>query len=199
LLQEYQSGSGRQAEELMDRESALKAIQENVKNENLIKHMLATEAIMRALARRFNENEDEWGLTGLLHDIDIELTHADLKVHSKPGAEMAKQLGANEAICRAILVHNEAHGEPCMSLMDKALFCADPLTGLITAGALVRPDKKLAGVEAKSIRKRFKEERFAAGANREQIAKCSEIGLELDAFIELGLAAMKGVAADLGL
>jgi len=199
LLQEYQSGSGRQAEELMDRETALKAIQENVKNENLIKHMLATEAIMRALARRFNENEDEWGLAGLLHDIDVELTHADLKVHSKPGAEMAKQLGASEAVCHAILVHNEAHGEPCMSLMDKALFCADPLTGLITAGALVRPDKKLASVEAKSIRKRFKEERFAAGANREQIAKCSDIGLELDAFIELGLAAMKGVAADLGL
>jgi putative nucleotidyltransferase with HDIG domain len=199
LLQKYQSGSGCQAEELMDREAALKAIRENVKNENLIKHMLATEAIMRALARRFNENEDEWGLAGLLHDIDVELTHADLKVHSKPGAQMAKQLGAGEAICRAILVHNEAHGEPCMSLMDKALFCADPLTGLITAGALVRPDKKLASVEAKSIRKRFKEERFAAGANREQIAKCSDIGLELDAFIELGLEAMKGVAGDLGL
>jgi putative nucleotidyltransferase with HDIG domain len=199
LLQKYESGSGRQAEELMDREAALKAIQENVKNENLIKHMLATEAIMRALARRFNENEDEWGLAGLLHDIDVELTHADLKVHSKPGAEMAKQLGASEAACRAILVHNEAHGEPCMSLIDKALFCADPLTGLITAGALVRPDKKLASVEAKSIRKRFKEERFAAGANRAQIAKCSDIGLELDAFIELGLEAMKGVAGDLGL
>ena len=145
------------------------------------------------------ENEDEWGLAGLLHDIDVELTHGDLKVHSKPGAEMAKQLGAGEAVCHAILVHNEAHGEPCMSLMDKALFCADPLTGLITAGALIRPDKKLASVEAKSIRKRFKEERFAAGANREQIAKCSDIGLELDAFIELGLEAMKGVAGDLGL
>jgi putative nucleotidyltransferase with HDIG domain len=103
----------------MDREAALKAIRENVKNENLIKHMLATKAIMRALARRFNENEDEWGLAGLLHDIDVELTHADLKVHSKPGAEMAKQLGASEALCHAILVHNEAHGEPCMSLMDK--------------------------------------------------------------------------------
>jgi putative nucleotidyltransferase with HDIG domain len=199
LLQKYQNGSGCQAEELMDRETALKAIRENVKNENLIKHMLATEAIMRALARRFNENEDEWGLAGLLHDIDVELTNADLKVHSKPGAQMAKQLGAGEAVCHAILVHNEAHGEPCMLLMDKALFCADPLTGLITAGALIRPDKKLASVEAKSIRKRFKEERFAVGAHREQIAKCSDIGLELDAFIELGLEAMKGVAADLGL
>jgi len=183
----------------MDREAALKAIRENVKNENLIKHMLAVEAIMRALARRFDENEDEWGLAGLLHDIDIDLTNADLTVHSKPGAEMAKQLGASETVCHAILVHNEAHGVPCVSLMDKALFCADPLTGLITAGALVRPDKKLAGVEAKSIRKRFKEARFAAGANRQQIAKCSDIGLELDAFIELGLEAMKSVAGDLGL
>jgi len=183
----------------MDRETALKAIRENVKNENLIKHMIATEAIMRALGQRFNENEEEWGLAGLLHDIDVELTNADLAVHSKPAAEMAKQLGANDAMCHAILVHNEAHGVPCESLMDKALFCADPLTGLIIAGALVRPDKKLAGVEAKSIRKRFKEERFAAGANRAQIAKCSDIGLELDAFIELGLNAMKGVAEDLGL
>ena len=183
----------------MYRETALKAIRENVTNENLIKHMLAAEAIMRALARRFNENEDEWGLAGLLHDIDVEVTNADLTVHSKPGAQMAKQLGASEPVCHAILVHNEAHGVPCMSLMDKALFCADPLTGLITAVALVRPDKKLASVEAKSIRKRFKENRFAAGANRAQIVKCSDIGLELDAFIELGLTAMKGVAGDLGL
>jgi putative nucleotidyltransferase with HDIG domain len=183
----------------MNREEALKAIRENVKNENLVKHMIATEAIMRALARKFGENEEEWALAGLLHDIDVELTNADLKVHSKPGAEMAKKLGASDAACHAILAHNEAHGEPCISLMDKALFCADPLTGLITAGALVRPDKKLASVEAKSIRKRFKEKSFAAGANREQIAKCSDIGLELDAFIELGLDAMKGMAGELGL
>jgi putative nucleotidyltransferase with HDIG domain len=183
----------------MNREEALKAIRENVKNENLVKHMIATEAIMRALARKFGKNEEEWALAGLLHDIDVELTNADLKVHSKPGAEMAKKLGASDAACHAILAHNEAHGEPCISLMDKALFCADPLTGLITAGALVRPDKKLASVEAKSIRKRFKEKSFAAGANREQIAKCSDIGLELDAFIELGLDAMKGMAGELGL
>ncbi|MBN1365995.1 MAG: HDIG domain-containing protein [Syntrophaceae bacterium] len=183
----------------MDRETALKAIKENVKNENLIKHMFATEAIMRALARQLNEDEDEWGLAGLLHDIDIELTNADLSIHSKPGAQMAKEMGASETVCHAILVHNKAHGEPCVSLMDKALFCTDPLTGLITAAALVRPDKKLAGVEAKSVRKRFKEERFAAGANREQISKCSEIGLELDEFIALGLDTMKSVAKDLGL
>ena len=183
----------------MEREAALKAVQENVKTENLIKHMLATEAIMRALALRFNENEEEWGLAGLLHDIDIDLTNADMKIHGKPGAQMARDLGASDAICHAVLAHNQMLGEPLVTLLDKALFCTDPLTGLITAAALVRPDKKLAYVEAKSIRKRFKEERFAAGANRAQIASCSEIGLELDDFIALGLDAMKDVAQDLGL
>ena len=183
----------------MNREDALKAIRENVKNENLIKHMIATEAIMRTLAQRFGENEDEWALAGLLHDIDVELTNSDLKIHSKPAAEMAKKLGATDAACHAILTHNEAHGIACESKMDKALFCADPLTGLITAGALVRPEKKLAFVEAKSIRKRFKEKSFAAGANREQIAKCADIGLNLDTFIEIGLKAMQGVAGELWL
>ncbi len=183
----------------MNREDALTAIRENVKNENLIKHMIATEAIMRALAKRLGENEEEWAMAGLLHDIDVELTNSDLKIHSKPAAEMAKKLGATDAACHAILTHNEAHGIACESKMDKALFCADPLTGLITAGALVRPEKKLAFVEAKSIRKRFKEKSFAAGANREQMAKCVDIGLDLDTFINIGLAAMKGVAGELGL
>ena len=183
----------------MNRAEALIAVRQNIKNENLVKHMLATEAIMRALARRFGENEEEWGLAGLLHDIDLGIVGDDMTTHSKRGAEMAKQLGASDAICHAILCHNEAHGEPFQTLMDKALFCVDPLTGLITAGALVRPDKKLAGLEAKSIRKRFKEKSFAAGANREQIGKCSQIGLELDDFIVLGLEAMKSVSDSLGL
>ena len=184
---------------MMNREEALKAVRQNIKNENLVRHMLATEAIMRSLAKRFGENEKEWGLAGLLHDIDLEVIGNDMNVHSRRSAEMAKQLGANDAICHAILCHNEAHGEPFQTLMDKALFCTDPLTGLITAGAVVRPEKKLAFVEAKSIRKRFKEKSFAAGANREQIAKCSEIGMELDDFIALGLEAMKSVADSLGL
>jgi putative nucleotidyltransferase with HDIG domain len=183
----------------MNRESALQSVRQNIKNENLVRHMLAAEAIMRALARRFGENEDEWGLAGLLHDIDLELIADELSAHSKRSAEMAKQLGAGDTVCHAILCHNEAHGEPFQTLMDKALFCADPLTGLITAAALVRPEKKLSFVEAKSVRKRFKEKTFAAGANREQIAKCSELGLELDDFIALGLAAMQGAAGNLGL
>jgi putative nucleotidyltransferase with HDIG domain len=183
----------------MRREEALNSVEANVENRNLIKHMLATEAIMRALARHFGEDEDEWGLTGLLHDIDVELTGGDMSTHSKLGADLAWEMGAGEDIVHAILCHNEAHGISRETMLDKALFCADPITGLITAAALVRPDKKLAGVEVKSIKKRFKEKSFAAGAKREQIATCSELGLELDEFIALSLEAMKGVSEDLGL
>jgi len=183
----------------MERQEVLDSIKVNVENENLIKHMLATEAIMCALARHLGEDEQEWGLTGLLHDIDVELTEGDMNSHSKLGADLARDLGASEAMANAILRHNAAHGVPCETRLDKALFCADPLTGLITAAALVRPDKELAGVEAKSVRKRFKEKSFAAGANREQIASCSELELELDDFIEMGLEAMKGIAPSLGL
>jgi len=183
----------------MNREDALDSVKANVENENLIKHMLATEAILRTLARRFGENEREWGLTGLLHDIDVELTEGDMSSHSKLGSDLARDLGASEEIAHAILCHNAAHDIPLETNLDRALFCADPLTGLITAAALVRPDKKLAGVEARSVKKRFKEKSFAAGANREQIARCSELGLELDEFIELGLEAMQGIAGNLGL
>ena len=183
----------------MTRKEALDSIKANVENENLIKHMLATEAIMRALAKRLGEDEEEWGFTGLLHDIDMELTEGDMNTHSKLGADLARELGASEAMAHAILCHNEAHGIPRETKLDKALFCADPLTGLITAAALVRPDKKLAGLEAESVIKRFKEKSFAAGADRQQISLCSGIGLELGEFIKLGVEAMQGIAAGLGL
>jgi len=183
----------------MEREEALESIKDNVNNKNMVKHMLATEAIMRALARRLGEDEEEWGLTGLLHDIDVELTEGDMKTHSKLGADLARELEADEAMAHAILCHNEMHGIPRETALDKALFCADPLTGLIIAATLVLSDKKLAGLDASSVKKRFKEKAFAAGANRQHISQCSEIGLELDEFIGLGVKAMKETAADLGL
>ena len=183
----------------MTREEALNSIKANVENKNLIKHMLAAEAIMRVLAKRLGEDEEEWGLTGLLHDIDMELTEGNMNTHSKLGADLARELGVNEAVVHAILCHNEAHGVPRETNLDKALFCVDPLTGLITTAALVRPDKKLAGLEAKSVIKKFKQKGFAAGVNRQQITQCSEIGIEFDQFIELGLEAMKGIAEELGL
>ncbi len=183
----------------MTREEALSSVKANVENENLIKHMLATEAIMRDLARRLGEDEEEWGLAGLLHDIDVELTQGDMHTHSKLGADLARELGASEAVVHAILYHNEAHGIPRETKLDEALFCVDPLTGLITTAALVRPDKKLASLEAKSVIKKFKQKGFAAGVNRQQITRCNEIGIEFDQFIELGLMAMQTIAADLGL
>lgn len=183
----------------MTRDEALASIEANIENQNLIRHMLATEAIMRALAVRLGEDEEEWGLTGLLHDIDVELTQDDPSTHSKLGADLARELGASEEMARAILTHNEAHGIPRENLLDKALYCADPLTGLITASALIRPDKKLAGLTVKSLKKRFKGKRFAAGANREQIGLCKEIGIDLEEFLKMGLEAMQGIAEELGL
>ena len=181
-----------------NRNEILDSIHDNVQDKNMIRHMLATEAIMRALAKKLGENEEEWGITGLMHDIDIELVEGDMHSHSKLGADIAQELGANETMAHAILCHNEAHGTPRETTLDKALFCADPLSGLITAAALVRPDK-LSGLTAKSVMKRFREKSFAAGVNREQLTQCREIGLDLEEFISLGIEAMKGIAAELGL
>ncbi len=183
----------------MIRKEALSSVKANVGKENLVKHMLATEAIMRALAKQLGEGTEEWGLTGLLYDIDMELTEGNMSSHSMLGADLAREMGASEAMAHAILCHNPAHGIPLETKLDKALFCADPLAGLITAAALVRPDKKLAGLEAESVIEKFKQKDFAAGVDRQQISQCSELGLELDEFIKLGLEAMQGIADDLGL
>jgi len=179
-----------------NREEILDSIHGNVQDKNMIRHMLATEAIMRALAKKLGEDEEEWGITGLIHDIDVELVEGDMRSHSKLGADIARELGANETMVHAILCHNEAHGVPRETKLDKALFCADPLSGLITAAALVRPDK-LNGLTTKSVMKRFREKSFAAGVNREQVAQCQEIGLELEEFISLGIKAMQGIASEL--
>jgi len=181
-----------------DREEMLGSIHVNVQDRNMIKHMLATEAIMRALARKLGEDEEEWGITGLIHDIDVELVEGDMSSHSKLGADIAQELGASETMVHAILCHNEAHGVPQETKLDKALFCADPLSGFITAVALVRPDK-LSGLTSKSVMKRFRTKSFAAGVNREQVAQCQEIGLDLEEFISLGIEAMKGIASELEL
>jgi putative nucleotidyltransferase with HDIG domain len=182
----------------LNRDEILDSIHGNVQDKNLIKHMLATEAIMRALARKLGEDEEEWGLTGLIHDIDMELVEGDMSSHSRLGADIAQEFGASAAMAHAILCHNEAHGVLRETKLDKALFCADPLSGLITAAALVRPDK-LSGLTTKSVMKRFREKSFAAGVNREQVALCQEIGLDLEEFISLGIEAMQGIASELEL
>ena len=158
----------------MTREEALDSVRDNVESENLVKHMLAAEAIMRALAKRLGEDVGEWGLTGLLHDIDVELTAGDMNSNSKLGADLVRDLGASEAMAHAILCHNEMHGVPFKTRLDKALCCVYPFTGLITAATFVRPDKKLSSAEASSVKIRFKDKGFAAVANRGQCLLCSK-------------------------
>jgi putative nucleotidyltransferase with HDIG domain len=173
----------------MNRSEALSLLQSKVSNQNLIKHSFAVEAIMRALARHFDEDVELWGLAGLLHDIDYDITKEDPSTHGKLGAEMLAALN----------IDPRYHGDPRDSLLDRSLFCCDPLTGLITAGALIRPEKRLAPLTPEFILKRFGEKGFARGANRETIRMCGDIGMSLDEFVTLGLAAMQGISADLGL
>ncbi len=183
----------------MDKQEALKFVEEKVTNRNLVKHMLATEAVMRALARKFGEDEDKWGIAGLLHDIDYDKTKDDPKKHSLVGGEMLKEKGLDEEIVHAVKAHNDVHGIERKTLMDKALYSTDPLTGLIVAAALIHPEKKLSAIDARFVLNRYNENSFARGANRGQIAKCSELGLSLEEFIEIGLKAMQEIADDLGL
>lgn len=181
----------------MTRTEALELVQSKVENRNLIKHMLATEACLRALARKLGGDEETWALAGLLHDVDYEETKDDFSRHGVVGAELL----AAEALAPSIVnaVRRHATGEGLETDLDRALFAADPVTGLIVAAALMHPMKKLAGVDTDFIMRRWKEKRFAAGANRDQIATCSTLGLATDDFVGLCLGAMQGVAAELGL
>jgi len=184
----------------MNRDESLEYLKQKVKKINLIKHMLAAEAIMKALAKELNQDEERWGLAGLLHDIDIDILGDDMSRHSLMSAEMVRDKGFDDEMVEAVAAHNEAHGLPRNTLMAKALYACDPLTGLITATALVMPDKKLAQINTDKVHKRFYEKRFAANASRENMKSCeTELGLPLIKFIEIGVKAMQEIADDLGL
>jgi putative nucleotidyltransferase with HDIG domain len=184
----------------MEREKALNLLKEKIKNQNLIKHSLAVEAGMRALASFFNENENDWALAGLLHDIDYEETKENPHLHSKIGSEFLMKMGVKEEICEAILTHNETHQILPKTKMAKALFCLDPLTGLIVASTLVLPSKKINDLKLENVLNRFKERSFAKSANREIIKKCQDyLNLSLEKFIEITLEAMKKISKELGL
>jgi putative nucleotidyltransferase with HDIG domain len=184
----------------VNREQALGLVRQRVNNENLVNHMVAAEAIMGALARRLGGDEQRWRMAGLLHDLDVEETAETMEVHGTRTVEWLRQAGfADEEVLQAILAHNSANGSIIRSEMDRALFACDCLTGLVTAAALIRPEKKLDLVSLKSLKKRFKEPSFAKGARREDILTCSDLGIELDEFLAMGLEAMQEVADDLGL
>ena len=183
----------------MNRDEALALVSSMIKNKNLIKHHLAVEAVMRALARYFGEDEESWGLAGLLHDADYEITKKDPHRHGLVMAEKLEELGVDPVIVRAVKAHNDALGVPLETRMEKALYACDELTGLIVASALIHPERKLAALDTRFVRNRFKEKSFARGARREQIRTCSDLGFELEPFIGLSLAAMQGIAGELGL
>jgi len=181
----------------MDRQEAHDLVFRMVTEPNLRNHMLCTEAVMRALARRFDEDPDYWGLAGLVHDLDYDETVNDFPRHGYVSSEILREKGVSEEILDAVVAH-AGHRER-VTLLDKALYCADPVTGLVVAAALIRPEKKLELVKLKSLKKRFKEKQFAKGADRDQIRSCEELGIELEQFLELSLEAMKSIADQIGL
>ncbi|TYP47029.1 HD domain-containing protein [Thermosediminibacter litoriperuensis] len=183
----------------MTREEALELVKENVSNKNLVKHMIAAEAVMRRLARHFGEDEEKWGLTGLLHDVDFDRVKDDLSKHSLVGGQMAREWGLDEEVAHAIEAHNEEHGIERNTLLSKAMFAVDPLTGLIVASALIHPEKKLSAIDTQFVINRFYEKSFARGASREKIATCSELNLTLEEFVSMALEAMQEIHKELGL
>jgi putative nucleotidyltransferase with HDIG domain len=183
----------------MDRSEALALVREYVKNENLVRHMLAVEAAMRLYAEKFGEDADTWGITGLLHDFDWEI-HPTLEQHPQAGAPILRQRGVDELIVRGILSHADHTGVPRLSRMERALLACDEITGLITAVALVRPSRSLYDLEAQSVKKKWKDKAFAAGANREEIERATQdFGVELWEHVGNVIQAMRRIAPELGL
>ena len=182
----------------MDRAEALSLVRERIPAENLVNHSIAVECVMQALAERFELAESDierWALAGLLHDLDYAETVNYPPHHGLVTAD-ALAGRVDDEIVHAILAHAEK--VPRETMMDRALYAADPTTGFIVAAALVRPDHDLRAVEVRSLLKRWKEKAFARGASREQMDTCSEIGLTREEFLALSLAAMQARAADLG-
>ena len=183
----------------MNREEAFALLKEYIKNENLIKHMLAVESAMRVYARKYNEDEEKWGIVGLIHDFDYEM-HPTAEEHPLKGSEILKERGYPEDVIYAIKAHADYLELERKSPMDKALYAVDDLAGFIVAVTLVRPTKKLSEVEVKSVKKKLKDKSFAAKVNREDIQRgVEELGVPLDEHIETVLKAMQGIAGDLGL
>jgi putative nucleotidyltransferase with HDIG domain len=184
----------------MNRDDALKIVREHVKNEALVRHMLAVEAAMAAYAKKFGEDEETYRITGLLHDFDWEI-HPTLEDHPLKGSAILRERGVSEEVIRAILSHAPFTGTSRDSNMEKALFACDELTGLITTTALVRPSKKIAEVEIKSIKKKWKDKGFAAGVNRQDVEDgARELGVDLwEEHVPTVLHAMQEIADDLGL
>jgi putative nucleotidyltransferase with HDIG domain len=184
---------------MVDRDSAWTLLCEFTQSESLRKHMLAVEACMRAYARKFGEDEEKWGITGLLHDFDYE-KHPSAQEHPFVGNKVLEERGYPEEVRRAILSHADYSAVKRESKMEKTLYACDELAGFITATALVKPGKSLAEVEAKSVRKKMKDKAFARSVNRGDIINgAADMGMDLEEHIAFCIEAMKAIAPELGL
>ncbi|HKV46139.1 MAG TPA: HD domain-containing protein [bacterium] len=184
----------------MTRDEAWEILSEHAKNPNLLKHMEAVEAVMRAYAVRFGEDPETWGLVGLLHDIDYEEHPTQEAGHPFVGVGWLRERGLDETLCRAILSHAGYSGVPRHTRMERALFAADELSGFVIAVALVKPTKSLAEVDVASVRKKMKDKAFARGVRREDIVGGAEgLGVPLEEHIAAVISALRGIAPQLGL
>ena len=184
----------------ISREKAISLIEEHIQSPNMIKHCLASEAVLGALAEHLGEDREKWSLAGLLHDLDVEMTNADLNVHGRETVRILKQQGVDPEIIEAIGLHNErSAAEKRSKPFHHALAAGETVTGLIIATALVYPDKKLASVKPKSILKRMKEKAFAASVDRDIIRECEQVPIPLDEFVLISLQAMQSIHTELGL
>ena len=183
---------------MLDRDQALSLVQEHTPEPHMRHHALASEAVMRALARHLGQDPELWGLTGLLHDLDYPATRDEPARHGIEAAAVLDGRLPEEALC-AIRAHNHEHtGVAPAAQLDFALRCGETVTGLVAAAALVRPDK-LTGMAPSSLKKKMKDKAFARSVNRETIKECERLGLDLTAFLALSIEAMQGVAEDIGL
>ena len=186
------------------RSDTLAIMHEYTASDSLRKHMLSVEAAMRAYAAKLGEDVDRWGITGLIHDFDYEKfpndAHSATEEHPAEGVRILRSRGFPEDILEAILGHAQYSGVPRQSLMAKTLFAVDELTGLVTATALVKPNKSVMDVEARSVRKKMKDKAFARGVNRDDVINgAADLGVDLDEHIAFVIAAMQGVAESIGL
>jgi putative nucleotidyltransferase with HDIG domain len=182
----------------MTREEALEILHEYVENENLRKHAYAVEAAMRAYAEKFGEDEDYWGVVGLLHDFDWEI-HPSIEEHPQQGAELLRERGVDEALIQDIMAHAPHTGVPRDTRVRKAIFAVDELTGFIVACALVRPNG-ISDLKAKSVKKKMKDRSFAANVDRDDIRTgAEELGMDLTEHINFVIDAMREISDELGL
>ena len=184
----------------MTRQQSLELLHQYIKNPRTIAHCIASEAVLRATAKRLGQDEEKWALAGLLHDLDVELTHDKPEIHGHETIRILTEHGLDPEILDAIIRHNEMNnsGERT-EIFHHALAAGETITGLITATALVYPDKKVASVKPKSVVKRMKEKAFAASVNRETILECEKTGIPLPEFAAMSIQAMAGVADEIGL